>query len=337
MTDTADGRRMPGGDWHPAVRPDATPIWKWPPHPVHIFKFFFGNPGYRFPWNVIFARIAIVTWLYTQPGLSRMAAWEIGWIAHIFIRILVLLILFYGGLHLWLYTFKTQGEDFEYHPKWWGERKPRFLFGSQILDNPIYSIFSGCVIWSAYKGFMMWSYANGYLTMITWEAQPLHFALLLFVLVFWQTIHFYSIHRALHWKPLYRGAHYVHHKNVNTGPWTGLAMHPSEHAIFFLVVLLYWVVPSHPIYSIFTLQVAALILGVGHIGFDKTKVKGGVQFPSDFFHYLHHRHFECNYGNTLFPADKWFGTFHDGSEEAQARMVEKIRKRQAANKQQVED
>jgi len=94
MTDTADGRRMPGGDWHPAVRPDATPIWKWPPHPVHIFKFFFGNPGYRFPWNVIFARIAIVTWLYTQSELSRMAAWEIGWIAHIFIRNLVLLILF---------------------------------------------------------------------------------------------------------------------------------------------------------------------------------------------------------------------------------------------------
>jgi hypothetical protein len=32
----------------------------------------------------MFAGIAIVTWLYTQPEMSRMAEFEIGWIAHIF-------------------------------------------------------------------------------------------------------------------------------------------------------------------------------------------------------------------------------------------------------------
>ena len=31
-----------------------------------------------------------------------------------------------------------------------------------------------------------------------------------------------------------------------------------------------------------------------------------------FFHYLHHRYFECNYGNSKLPLDRWFGTFHDG-------------------------
>ena len=49
--------------------------------------------------TVMFAGIAIVTWLYTQPEMSRMAEFEIGWIAHIFVRNLVLLIVFYGGLH----------------------------------------------------------------------------------------------------------------------------------------------------------------------------------------------------------------------------------------------
>lgn len=102
VSDIAEGSRQPGGDWYPDARPDAPPIWKWPPRPLPIVKFLFGNPGYLFPWNVIFAAIAIVTWLYTQPELARMAEFEIGWIAHIFVRNLVLMVLFYGGLHLWL-------------------------------------------------------------------------------------------------------------------------------------------------------------------------------------------------------------------------------------------
>lgn len=36
----------------------------------------------------------------------------------------------------------------------------------------------------------------------------------------------------------------------------------------------------------------------------------------DFFHQLHHRYFECNYGTSEVPFDKWFGTFHDGSAAA---------------------
>jgi len=114
-------------------------------------------------------------------------------------------------------------------------------------------------------------------------------------------------------------------------------MHPAEHLIYFSTVLLYWVVPSHPIHVMFSLQVAALMSGVGHIGFNEIVVKGKVSFPSDYFHYLHHRHFECNYGNTLFPADRWFGTFHDGSPEAQEKMVERIRAKRAANKEVTED
>jgi sterol desaturase/sphingolipid hydroxylase (fatty acid hydroxylase superfamily) len=35
-----------------------------------------------------------------------------------------------------------------------------------------------------------------------------------------------------------------------------------------------------------------------------------------FAHYLHHKHFECNYADGAIPLDKWFGTFHDGSQEA---------------------
>ena len=45
-----------------------------------------------------------------------------------------------------------------------------------------------------------------------------------------------------------------------------------------------------------------------------------------FHHQMHHRYFECNYGNLEMPWDKWFGSFHDGTDEAHVRMMERRRK-----------
>ena len=39
----------------------------------------------------------------------------------------------------------------------------------------------------------------------------------------------------------------------------------------------------------------------------------------DFFHQLHHKYFECNYGTVEMPWDRWFGTFHDGTDAATTR------------------
>jgi sterol desaturase/sphingolipid hydroxylase (fatty acid hydroxylase superfamily) len=55
------------------------------------------------------------------------------------------------------------------------------------------------------------------------------------------------------------------------------------------------------------------------------KTRGTKLSIDSFFHYLHHRYFECNYGNPTLPFDRWFGTFHDGSEAAHAAMRRKRR------------
>ena len=60
---TTDSR----GEWQPDERPAAPPLWAWPPKLVQALKWFFGYPGYLWPWNTIIAVIAIVTWFYTQP------------------------------------------------------------------------------------------------------------------------------------------------------------------------------------------------------------------------------------------------------------------------------
>jgi sterol desaturase/sphingolipid hydroxylase (fatty acid hydroxylase superfamily) len=40
---------------------------------------------------------------------------------------------------------------------------------------------------------------------------------------------------------------------------------------------------------------------------------------------LHHRYFECNYGNLDMPWDHLFSTFHDGSQESKKRMGARLR------------
>ena len=41
---------------------------------------------------------------------------------------------------------------------------------------------------------------------------------------------------------------------------------------------------------------------------------------SYYAHYLHHKYFEVNYADGMVPLDKWFGSFHDGSLEADVAM-----------------
>ena len=41
---------------------------------------------------------------------------------------------------------------------------------------------------------------------------------------------------------------------------------------------------------------------------------------SDQFHYLHHKYFECNYGELTSPLDKWFGSFHDGTKKTHEKL-----------------
>ena len=54
-----------------------------------------------------------------------------------------------------------------------------------------------------------------------------------------------------------------------------------------------------------------------HSGFEAIGIAGRRVLALDnFFHHLHHRYFECNYGSGEFPLDRWLRTRHDGSTDA---------------------
>ena len=59
-------------------------------------------------------------------------------------------------------------------------------------------------------------------------------------------VHFYLNHRLLHLDPLYGWAHALHHRTVNTGPCSGISMHPLEHLLYLSLPFVFVVIPGSP-------------------------------------------------------------------------------------------
>ena len=188
------------------------------------------------------AGIAVLTWYFLQPGsqdLSQLATLRPGWALTMYARNIALLVVVAGGWHLRLYWKRAQGTRFKYTSRWPSTDNRAFLFGNQVKDS---------MFWSIYEVLMMWAYANGWLPFVMFHASPVWSITLFILMPIWNDFHFYRIHRLIHWKPLYRAAHYLHHRNVNVGPWSGLPMHPIEHVLYFTSWLVLLVVPAHPVH-----------------------------------------------------------------------------------------
>ncbi len=195
---------------------------------------------------------------------------------------------------------------------------------NQVLDNMFWTCASGVTVWTAYEALMMRALANGYVPMLEMPEDFLWSLLLIFLIPIWETLYFYPIHRLIHWPPLYRHVHCLHHRNTNIGPWSGLSMHPVEHIIYLGSVLIHWIVPANPLLIIYHLQHYTLSAATTHTGYQGLVVGGKFRLALGTFHHqIHHRFFECNYGGLEIPCDKWAGSFHDGTPESHQQFLEK--------------
>ncbi|MEM1419211.1 MAG: sterol desaturase family protein [Pseudomonadota bacterium] len=302
--------------YRPQTPISTSPLFEWPPNPAGVLRWF-AVRWVNIAENSILALLAIACWAWFQPPLEEMRTLSIDWIAQIYIRNLILIVLVAGGLHLYFHTWKRQGQELKYDPRELAAKGRAFTFNSQLWDNVFWTLASGVTFWTAYEVLIFWAMANGYAPVLLWSDNPIWFLLLFPLTPLWISFHFYWIHRALHWPPLYRLAHALHHRNNNVGPWSGLSMHPVEHLMFFSSVLLHWIIPAHPIHILFHMQHQALTAATSHTGFEGMLVKDKNWLALGTFHHqMHHRYFECNYGNLEVPWDRWFGSFHDGTEES---------------------
>ena len=328
-TSTTGTRSKGGWHWHPALPFPRSPLATWPIRPLSFIK------NVVTAWlpisdKLIVVGLSLITWFYFTPPLEDCRTFEIDWIAQIYLRNLALMVLVAGGLHLYLYVFRCQGNFLRFDSRELQKDNKRFTFNNQTHDNMFWTIASGVTCWTAYEVVGMWAYANGLMPYLAFDASPVLFVLMFVLIQLFGLFHFYWIHRLIHWPPLYRTVHYLHHRNVNVGPWSGMSMHPIEHLLYLSSVLIHVVVASHPIHFIFHLQQKVFLAASSHAGFDTVTVgrksARGIKI-GDFFHQLHHRYFECNYGEPEVPFDEWFGSFHDGTNEATKRVQEKVRKR----------
>lgn len=304
-------------NWHPELPLGFNPYWHWPPKPVSILKWLVGN-FLQFSDRVIFLAFAFAVAIWIQPLTQAHAVFSPDWVLLALLRNYIALLVVAGGLHLWFYGIDAQGNRLRYDTRpIKGRKNSLFMFGYQTWDNMFYALAYGAPIATGYEVLARWMYANGHLNMIDFVDQPVWFILMFPLLTLFQNFHFYFVHRLLHWPPLYRQVHSVHHRNVNTGPWSGMSMHPFEHLMYFSTFLIFLVVPSNPVHMVFLLYWQLLGAPSSHSGYEAIWVKDKSRFlVGSFFHQLHHRYYECNYGGVEWPWDKWFGTFHDGSEEA---------------------
>lgn len=147
------------------------------------------------------------------------------------------------------------------------------------------------------------------------------FGSFLWMLVLHDT-YFYWVHRFMHWKPVYRHVHLIHHRSTNPSPWTAYAFHPLEAVLEASIILVIaFTLPVHILAVIlfFIFQIAYNVYG--HLGFELYP-KGfhrtwlGKWVNTSVSHNQHHSRFSGNYGLYLLVWDRLMGTLRDDYDEA---------------------
>ena len=307
--------------WHhrPARLAPLNPLFSWPVDLGAVWNW------YRGAWLQATALtlcmiLAVLVWWAILPRLETMSTFAPGWMFRVWLANLLPQCLVAGALHWWLYMRKGQGLRKKFEKRDLARANGTFTFNNQVLDNIWWTLGSAITVATVYQWGIFWMMANGVAPVVRFAESPIWFLVWMALIPMWSSFHFYWIHRLEHSPRLYHRVHAVHHRNVNIGPWSGISNHWFENALYFTTYWIHLVVPSHPLHLVFHAMFQQVSPVLSHSGFedvivsDKERVRTG-----DFFHQLHHRYFECNYGTSEVPFDKWFGTYHDGTAEGTLR------------------
>ena len=126
--------------------------------------------------------------------------------------------------------------------------------------------------------------------------------------------YFYWTHRLMHQRGLFRYVHGVHHLSTNPTPWTAYAFHPLESIVEALgVVLIIFVVPSHPLALLIFQTISTIVNVYGHLGYELYPARWpqhwlGRWVNTSVAHNTHHDRARYNYGFYFLFWDRWMGT-----------------------------
>jgi lathosterol oxidase len=228
-----------------------------------------------------------------------------------------------GSIFLFLYVWKKK--------KYWSAKiQQRYPGNKQLLHEIKYSFFTilifGLVIFQ-----VMWA-SKTRLTLIYYPIDKYGYAYYFFSIPLMFLVHdayFYWTHRFLHWKPVFKMVHKVHHYSINPTPFSSYCFHPLEALIEVgIFPLLVFTIPYHvsaiAVFSVYTLTMNVM----GHTGYEF--------FPKWFarhkilkwhntatHHNMHHKFVKCNYGLYFNFWDRVMKTNHAKYEEYFEKVVDK--------------
>ena len=189
---------------------------------------------------------------------------------------------------------------------WTAKRFPGRLAGQgrQVRMEIGYSLVSA-LIYGAPAGLVAWGWAERGWTRIYTDidAYPLWWMpLSLLVYLFLHDTWFYWTHRAMHWPPLFKRMHAVHHASRPPTAWAAMSFHPSESVTGAIVIpALVFLIPIHVGVLLGVLTIMTVMGVTNHMGweiFPRRIVHGslGKGLITASHHELHHQKYKCNYG-----------------------------------------
>lgn len=139
------------------------------------------------------------------------------WIVGILVINLTLMLCWAGGLHLFFYRYGKQGEVLRFSVNTM-ENHTKFTFDDQVWDNMFWTLARGVPIWTVYECGLPWMLAQDLIPSNDWRTGPVWFVALFILIPFWDSSHFFVVHRLPHSKWMYKYCHGVHHRNIHVEP-----------------------------------------------------------------------------------------------------------------------
>ena len=241
------GKTRSKWNYRPSAPLINSPLFEWPPNPPAAI-WWVVRRWVNISSYVVFAACALAVYFFAQPEMTAMKTLSLDWVAQIYVRNLVLMIAITGALHFHLVTIGLQGKKLKFDGRDMIKNNRTFTFKNQVHDNMFWSLASGVTAWTFFEVLFFWAAANGYAPVLSFRENPILTVSALVWIPILSSMHFYWIHRLLHWQPLYRRVHALHHRNLNIGPWSGMSMHPVESFGYMSALLLHFVIPTHQIF-----------------------------------------------------------------------------------------
>jgi lathosterol oxidase len=191
----------------------------------------------------------------------------------------------------------------------WGRALARPELAAGQIGREVRASLSSIVLFGGSGVLTVLAERRGLVT-IHWQTRWARVPLELGVLVLWNDLHFFLIHRALHTRWLFRRFHRDHHRSLRATPFSTYAMHPVEAFLLGSVMLC--------LMPLFDLSVATLLLfpmvslalnNLGHMSYDLCPGRSDWHpLAATRRHALHHSRVAGNYGFLLPVLDWALGT-----------------------------